>query len=331
MELVHIWIGLVGLVIILYVVLDGFTLGIGMLFPIAADERERDVMMNAIAPVWDANQTWIVFGGGALFATFPLIYTVLFSALYVPLLTFIFGLIFRGVAFEFRATSGRKTQWNSSFFWGSMVATFAQGVTLGAYIGGIEVKDGLFAGGAFDWFTPFSITVGFALISGYILLGATYLIIKTEGAVQARAYAQARWAAWVVAGFMAIVSLWTPDVDPAIPARWFSEPRIYFIWIFPLMGLTAFIALHVAISRKREVWPFVFTLLLFLSAYVGLQAALYPYAVLPDITIYEAAAQPKTMIFTLWGVGLILPFVLGYTIYSYSVFRGKVDAGEGYH
>lgn len=331
MELTHIWIGLVGLVVILYVVLDGFTLGVSILFPFAKDETERDLMMNTIAPVWDANQTWIVFGGGALFAAFPMIYTVMFSALYIPLLTFLFGLIFRGVAFEFRANSTKKQQWNTAFFWGGITATFGQGVTLAAYISGIEVQNGQFAGGAFDWFTPFTIFVGLALIIGYVLLGSTYLIIKTNGKVQKRAYAQATAAAWGVAACMIVVSFWTPAVDPQIPVRWFSEPRIYFIWIFPLLGVCAFAYLLISLKKRSEIGPFVGSLLLFLSAYLGLQAAMFPYAIPPSVTIYEAASQPKTMMFTLWGVGIVIPVVLAYTIYSYSVFRGKVTAEGGYH
>jgi cytochrome d ubiquinol oxidase subunit II len=331
MNLVHLWIALVGLVIILYVVLDGFTLGVGILFPFAQDETERDMMMNSIAPVWDANQTWIVFGGGALFAAFPMIYTVLFSALYVPLLTFLFGLIFRGVAFEFRANSSRKIPWNRSFFLGSVVAAFAQGLTLGAYISGIRMEMNTFAGGPFDWLSPFSIMVGIALVFGYALLGATYLIFKTEGAVQQRAYRQALAATLVVGGFMALVSIWTPYRDPAIWTRWLSQPRIYFIWVFPLLGAAAFIGLLGELKkREKEMVPFIASIALFLSAYVGLQAAIFPYAILPTVTVYEAAAQPKTQIFTLWGVVIVLPVVLGYTVYSYRVFKGKVVAGEGY-
>jgi cytochrome d ubiquinol oxidase subunit II len=330
MDLIHLWIGLVGLVIILYVILDGFSLGVGILFPTAAHEKERDMMMNSIAPVWDANQTWIVFGGGALFATFPMIYSVLFSALYVPLLTFLFGLIFRGVAFEFRANAQRKTLWNRAFFWGSLVAAFAQGLTLGAYISGIKVKEGLFAGGPFDWLNPFSVMVGLALIAGYALLGSTYLIIKSTGEVHERANRQARVSAWLVAAFMVIVSIWTPFHDPQLSARWFSEPRVYFIWVFPLAGVVAFFLLHMSLRKQRPIAPFVCSVVLFLSAYLGLQAAIYPYAILPHVTIYAAAAQRETLLFTLWGVVIVLPVVLGYILYSYWVFRGKAAAEEGY-
>ncbi len=331
MDLVHVWLCLVGLVIILYVILDGFTLGVGLLFPSARTEEERDVLMASIAPVWDANQTWIVFGGGALFASFPMVYTVLFSALYVPLLTFIFGLIFRGVAFEFRAHSSHKITWNRAFFAGSLVAVFAQGITLGGYISGTKVAGGVFAGGALDWLNPFTFMVGCALIAGYLLLGATYVVLKTTGIVQERAYRQAFVSALVVAAFMILVSVWTPIHDPGIPRRWFSEPRVYFIWSFPLLGLFAFFALMRGLRARRESTPFFWSIVLFISAYLGLLAALYPYAIPPSVTVQQAASQRETLIFTLWGVCIVLPVVLAYIIYSYWVFRGKVVAGEGYH
>jgi cytochrome d ubiquinol oxidase subunit II len=331
MDLVHTWIFLVGLVIILYVILDGFSLGAGILFLTAEDNSQRDTIMGSIAPVWDANQTWIVFGGGALFAAFPTTYAVLFSALYIPLLTFLFGLIFRGVAFEFRVNSKNKAAWDRAFSWGSLVATFAQGLTLGAYISGIKTVDGSFAGGAFDWFSPFSVMVGVALVFGYSLLGSTYLIMKTDGVVKIRAFEQAYRAVLIVAAFMIVVSIWTPLHNADIPARWFSSPRVYFIWLFPLLGVFAFVSLLRSLKQRREKSPFFFSVLLFFSAYVGLQAAVYPNAVLPDITIHQAASQGKTLLFTLWGVVVVLPVVLAYTIYSYWVFRGKVVEGEGYH
>jgi cytochrome bd ubiquinol oxidase subunit II len=193
------------------------------------------------------------------------------------------------------------------------------------------VADGYFAGGAFDWLHPFSIMVGLAIVTGYALLGAAFLLIKTTGAVQMRAFRQARMAALMVAGFMILVSIWTPLHDPTIAARWFSTPRIYFVWIFPLFGAISFFLLLRSIGQKREVMPFVCTVGLFLSAYFGLQTAIYPNAILPDVTIYQAASQRETQIFTLIGVGLILPIVVFYSLYSYWVFRGKVTAGEGYH
>jgi cytochrome bd ubiquinol oxidase subunit II len=331
MFMINLWFCLVGVVVILYVILDGFSLGVGILFPTAEDEHQRDVMMGSIGPIWDVNQTWIVFGATALFATFPLIYTVLFSALYVPLFTFLFGLVFRGVAFEFRANSVNKKAWNRAFFIGSSVAAFAQGLTLGAFVSGIKVQDGVFVGGAFDWLSPFNILVGLALIAGYALLGACYLIIKTTGDVQKRAYQQAWAAAWAVLAFMLIVSVWTPFRAPDIMARWWTEPRIYFVWLFPVTGTVGFVLLLQSIKKESESKPFIFTVILFLSAYLGLQSGVYPFAVLPDITLVEAAAQPLTQKITLIGALAILPFVLGYTLYSYWIFRGKVTDDIIYH
>ncbi|MFZ3045925.1 MAG: cytochrome d ubiquinol oxidase subunit II [Desulfatirhabdiaceae bacterium] len=331
MDLIHVWLCLVGLVVILYVILDGFSLGVGLLFLFAHNEDERDALMNSIAPVWDANQTWIVFGGGALFASFPLIYTVLFSALYIPLLTFLFGLIFRGLAFEFRAASGRKGAWNKAFFGGSLIATVSQGIVLGAYLSGIQTDHGLFSGGTFDWLNGFSVMTGIALVAGYCLLGSTYLILKTTGDVQHRAFRQAFWSAVAVAFFMVVVSIWTPVHDPSFVTRWMSEPRVYVIWVFPVMGLIAMTVLFIHLKKQSETIPFISSLFVFLSAYAGLQAAIYPYAILPSVTLYDAAAQTETLKFTLWGVFIVLPVVLAYIIHGYWVFRGKVAAGSLYH
>ncbi len=330
MDLIILWACLLALAILLYVVLDGFSLGIALLFPTARNEEERDTMMNSIAPVWDANQTWLVFGGGALFIAFPMIYGVLFSGLYIPLLTFIFGLIFRGVTFEFRANATRKRSWNTAFFLGSLVAVIAQGLTLGGVLSGTKVAEGQFAGGPFDWLNPFSVTVGLALIAGYILLGSTYLIIKTEGPVQESAYHKAFRAAWVVLLFQVLFTLWTPFHYPSALTNWINPPRIYFIWAFPLMGLLAFFGLIKSLKARREVPPFVFSAIFFFAGYLGLIASIYPYAIPPSITFQEAAAQQETLRFTLWGVILVLPLVLGYTVYSYVVFRGKVRK-EGYY
>jgi len=329
-NLIHVWVFLVGLVVILYVLLDGFSLGVGLLFPSAENETEQDVLIGTIAPVWDANQTWIVFGGGALFASFPMIYTVLFSALYIPLFTFLFGLIFRGVAFEFRSHSHKKKIWNHAFFWGSLMAAFAQGMTLGGYISGIQVRDNLFAGGPFDWLTPFSVMTGVALVTGYVLLGATYVVIKTTGPVQARAYRQAFLAACGVALFIATVFIWTPYHNPGIIDAWLSRPRVYVVWIFPVLGMTSFVFLFAHLKKRSETQPFIWSLMVFLSAYLALQSAIFPYAILPGVSVYEAASQSETLSFTLWGVALILPVVLGYIFYSYRVFHGKIAYGEGY-
>jgi cytochrome d ubiquinol oxidase subunit II len=330
MNLVTVWACLVALTILLYVVLDGFSLGVALLFPSAKDEEERDVMINSVAPVWDANQTWLVFGGGALLVAFPMIYGVLFSALYIPLLTFIFGLIFRGVTFEFRANATRKEPWDKSFFLGSLVAVVAQGLTLGGFLSGTKVVEGRFAGASLDWLNLFSVMVGIALIAGYILLGSTYLIIKTIGAVQERAYKQAFWSALIVLGFQILVTFWTPLHYPSVLTHWFSTPRIYFIWTFPLLGLIAFYGLIKSLKTRRESLPFLCSAALFLAGYLGLIASIYPYAIPPSITFQEASAQHETLRFTLWGVIIVLPVVLAYIVYSYAVFRGKV-AKEGFY
>ena len=324
MDLVTIWSCLVALIIILYVVLDGFGLGVALLFPTTRDEEERDLLIGSIAPVWDANQTWLVFGAGALFVAFPMVYGVLFSALYIPLFTFVFGLIFRGTTFEFRESAFRKGIWNKVFFLGSLIAVGSQGLTLGGVISGIEVEAGRFAGGSFDWLNAFSITVSVALIAGYILLGSTYLIIKTTGQVQERAFNQARWSALAVLGFQVVVTIWTPLHYSSVLINWITPPRIYYIWTFPAVGLIAFFILIRSLKARREILPFVCSVFLFLAGYLGLIASLYPYAIPPSLTLQEAIAQQETLVFTLWGASIILPVVLGYSIYSYSVFRGKV-------
>ena len=330
MDLVTTWACLLALAFILYVILDGFSLGIGLLFPGARSEEERDLMMNSITPVWDANQTWLVLGGGAVFVAFPTVYTVLFPALYIPLMTLLFGLIFRGVTFEFRANATRKQIWSRAFFFGSLVAVVSQGLALGGVISGTVVAEGRFAGGPFDWLNPFSVFVGMALVAGYTLLGATYLIIKTTAEVQNRAYRQAFRAAIFVLGCQVLVTVWTPLHYPAVMTYWLNPPRIYFIWIFPLMGLSAFYGLMKSLKNRREIEPFIYTVILFLAGYLGLISSLYPFAIPPAVTFREASAQKETLRLGFWAVIIVLPVVLAYTGYSYSVFRGKVGK-EGYH
>jgi cytochrome d ubiquinol oxidase subunit II len=331
MDLIYGWGFLIAMAMILYVILDGISLGVALLFPLVAGEKERTTLMETIAPVWDANQTWLVFGGGAIFAAFPTVYAVLSSALYIPLITFIMGLIFRGVAFEFRAEAKQKGRWDRAFFLGSLVAVLSQGMTLGGILTGIKVTEGQFAGGPFDWLNLFSVMVGIALIPGYIMLGSTYLIIKTTGSVQDRAYIHALWSGLAVLGFMAVVTVWTPFHYPLVWETWFSAPRIYFVWAFPLLGLISAYALIRSLKGGRESTPFICVIGLFLSGYLGLITSLYPYAIPPYVTIREAAAQPETMRFTLWGASIVLPMVIAYVIYSYAVFRGKVGEGERYY
>ena len=331
MVLIDIWAGLVGFAMILYVLLDGISLGVGLLFPAAANEDERTTLIATISPVWDANQTWLVFGGAAIFAAFPVLFGVLASALYIPLMTFIMGLIFRGVTFEFRADAASKRPWDRAFFWGSLVAVLSQGIMLGGILTGIKVSGGEFGGSPLDWLNPFSVMVGIALIPGYIMLASCYLIIKTTGAIQRRAYRHAFWSTLAVLFFMAVVTIWTPYHYPLVWKHWFAPPRIYFVWCFPLMGLIAVYKLLASLKTARETAPLVCAVGLFLSGYFGLATSLYPYVIPPAITIWDAAAQRETLLFTLWGAIVVLPLVIGYDVYSYFVFRGKVGSGEGYY
>jgi cytochrome d ubiquinol oxidase subunit II len=301
------------------------------LFPFTHNEEERDTLMNSIAPVWDANQTWLVFGGSSLFVAFPLIYGVLFSALYIPLFTFLYGLIFRGVSFEFRINAKRKYIWHKVFFLGSLTAVAAQGLILGGVLTGTKIAGSHFAGDPFDWLNPFSIAAAIGLIAGYILLASTYLIIKTTGVIQDRAYSKAFRSSLVVLFFQSLMIIWTPFQYPKVLTNWLSSPRVYFIWLFPALGLLAFFGIIKSLRARRELMPFVFSVVFFFAGYLGLFASIYPYAVPPGITFYDAAAQRETLEFTLWGAAMILPVVLGYTIYRYTVFKGKVGKEGHYH
>jgi cytochrome d ubiquinol oxidase subunit II len=330
MALVNVWAGLIALAVFLYVILDGVSLGVGLLFPTARGEKERSVLMNSIWPVWDANQTWLVFGGGAIFVAFPVVYGVLSSALYIPLFVFLCGLIFRGVTFEFRAEATRKEPWNTSFFLGSLVAVLSQGFMLGGILTEISVRGDQFAGGPLDWLNLFSIMVGIALIPGYIMLASTYLLIKTDGPIRERSYKYALWSGTSVLVFMAIVTVWTPYHYPLVWTNWFSPPRVYFVWIFPLFGLIAAFQLARSLRSRKEVKPFLYSICLFLSGYLGLATSLYPYAIPPTVTLQQAAAQRETLRFALWGAGICLPVVVAYIVYSYWVFRGKVSESDSY-
>ena len=331
-ELTLIWAGILGFAVFMYVLMDGFDLGIGILFPFAPGEPARDQMMDSVAPVWDGNETWLVLGGAGLMAAFPLAYGILLPALYLPLLLMLIALVFRGVAFEFRykARTSRWI-WNHAFFLGSTFATFAQGLVLGAFVHGFQVEGMRFTGGVFDWLSPFSLFCGLALVAGYGLLGACWLILKTEGPVQDWAYRSARLLLLVVVAAVAVVSLWTPFLNPEIKARWFSWPNLAYLSPVPIVTAALTLALWRAIRRRNERQPFLMALGLFLLAYAGLAISLWPNAVPPDITLWEAASPPETQIFLLVGVAVLIPITLAYTAYSYYVFRGKVRPGEGYH
>jgi cytochrome d ubiquinol oxidase subunit II len=332
-----VWIGILGFAIALYVILDGFDLGIGILFPFAPTDEERDQMINSIAPFWDGNETWLILGGGGLWIAFPKAFAIIMPALYIPVILMLLALIFRGVAFEFRHVSKPNHKpWDIAFSLGSALAAFSQGLILGGLIQGIAVSDGKFSGGPLDWLTPFSIMCGLGLMVGYALLGAGFLIIKTVGPVQERSREQA---ARLLAGlllYIAVVSIWTPLQEPRIAERWFSFPNLFFFSPVPLLtALFAFLCYR-GIKTGREILPFVMSIGLFFLAYTGLAISKFPYLVPPasgsqGLDIWQTAAAPESQIFVLIGVLILLPVILSYTVLSYWAFQGKVRPGEGYH
>lgn len=332
-DLTLLWAIIILFGILMYVVMDGFDLGIGILFPFFGNDDDRDVMMNTVAPVWDGNETWLVLGGAGLLAAFPLAYSVILSAFMLPLIFMLLGLIFRGVAFEFRfkASPARRHFWDKAFIGGSLVATFFQGVTLGAYLDGVDVVGRQFSGGAFDWFRPFPLFTGLGLIVAYAMLGCAWLVMKTDGRLQERMIALARPLALVLLAVIAVVSLWTPIAHEEIRARWFSLPNLYWFVPVPVLVLVCTWFLLRALEGRPQAGPFVLTLCLVFLGYSGLGISLWPNIIPPDIDLWEAAGPPQSQGFALVGALFILPIILTYTAWSYYVFRGKVRAGEGYH
>jgi cytochrome d ubiquinol oxidase subunit II len=327
-----IWAALIGTAVAMYVILDGFDLGIAILFPFTKNERERDQMMNTVAPFWDGNETWLILGGGGLWVAFPQAYAVIMPAFYIPVIFMLLGLILRGVAFEFRWIGrSSKVYWNYAFTWGSILAAFAQGVILGGLIQGVTVRNGQFAGGSFDWATPFAFMCGIAVIAGYALLGATWLIMKTEKKIAERAREQAKYALVAVLIFMGIVSLWTPAMSERIADRWFSIPNILYLWPIPAITVFVAVACWIWIERGREYAPFFSSIVLFLLGYLGIVISNFPYLVPPSLTVWQTAAVPASQVFMLIGTVFLLPIILGYVAFVYWAFRGKVREGEGYH
>jgi cytochrome bd ubiquinol oxidase subunit II len=326
-----IWAALLGTAVALYVILDGFDLGIGILFPFAGSDAEHDQMMASVAPFWDGNETWLVLGGAGLLVAFPPAYAVIMPAFYIPVIVMLLALVMRGVTFEFRGIANRKGRWNVVFAVASTLAAFCQGVILGGFVRGVPIADGQYAGGPLDWATPFAAVCGLGVVAGYALTGATWLAMKTEGALAAHSRAQARVLLIAVLVFMGIVSLWTPLAVPRIAARWFSWPNILFLWPVPIVtALVAFFAWK-WLGEAREVRPFFCAIALFLLGYLGLAISTFPYLVPPSLTIWAAAAAPASQIFMLIGTLFLLPIILGYTGFIYWLFRGKVRAGESYH
>lgn len=331
MDLTVIWAFIIAFAVFAYVVMDGFDLGIGILFPAFAVGRERDKAMNSIAPVWDGNETWLVLGGGGLFAAFPLAYAVILPATYPLIIAMLLGLVFRGVAFEYRwRDPGHQGFWDAAFTGGSLVAAMAQGMTLGALLQGIEVVDRNYAGSWFDWLTPYTLLCGLGVVAGYALLGSTWLIWKLEGNEQAHARKLASRAAIATIVLMGAVSLYNVFLNAEYAARWLTAPEIYFA--APVPFVTAIIAISMirAISRERNSKPFWLALALFFFGMAGLGVTMWPYVVPPGLTIWDAAAPERSQIFMLIGVAITMPLIIGYTAWAYWVFRGKVS-DEGYH
>jgi cytochrome d ubiquinol oxidase subunit II len=339
LDLPLVWAAILAIAVLLYVMLDGFDLGIGILFPFAGSRSERDVMMASVAPVWDGNETWLVLGGGGLFAAFPFAFAAIMPALYIPILIMLLALILRGVAFEFRL-HGRargKPFWTAAFTVGSLAATVAQGLVLGGFIQGVTLKDGRFAGGPFDWLTPYTLLVAAGLVAGYALLGAAWLIWRTEDELHGRAR---RWA-WLslaaVAVLLAAVSLATLYIHPRVALRWgwedgrFDLARLAPLLPVPLLGLAGLALAALGLRRGSHGWPFAGAVLMFLSGYLGLAAGFFPNIVPYAMTFRQAANPDNTLGLLLVGAAILLPAIVGYSLWVYWIFRGKVSADEGYH
>ncbi len=339
LDLPLIWAGILALAVLIYVLLDGFDLGIGILFPFAGSPAERDVMMDTVAPVWDGNETWLVLGGGGLFAAFPLAYATVMPALYIPIILMLLALILRGVAFEFRLRARKrgKAFWTGAFTAGSLTAAIAQGLVLGGFIQGVTLKDDAFAGGPFDWLTPYSLLVAAGLVAGYALLGAAWLIWRTEDELHGRARLWARICAVLVAVLLLAVSAATLFVHPLIAARWgyvggsFDLAQLGPRLPIPALGLVGLLILAHGLARKGHFTPMLGAWIVFLSGYLGLAAGFFPNIVPYSLTFREAANADNALALLLGGGVILLPAIIGYSLWVYWIFRGKVTAGEGYH
>ncbi len=331
MDLTVVWAFIIAFAVFAYVVMDGFDLGIGILFPTFKAGRERDRAMNSIAPVWDGNETWLVLGGGGLFAAFPLAYAVILPATYPLIIAMLLGLVFRGVAFEYRwRDPAHQAFWDKAFAGGSLVAALAQGMTLGALLQGIEVEGRAYAGSWWDWLTPYTLLTGLGTVAGYALLGGTWLIWKLDGEEQAHARKLAiRWGAATIV-LMGAVSLYNITLNADYAERWLSAPEIYYVAPVPILTAIVAVSMLRAILKDRNSKPFWLGIALFFLGMSGLGVTIWPYAVPEALTIWDAAAPYRSQAFMLVGVALTLPLIIAYTAWAYWVFRGKV-ADEGYH
>jgi len=326
------WAAIISFGLFVYVALDGFDLGIGLIFPVFPDEEERNMMMHSVAPVWDGNETWLVLGGAALYAAFPVAYGVALSALYLPIVMMLVCLIFRGVSFEIRGKAKRTKQlWDLSFIAGSAGAAFFQGVILGAYLQGIPVTNASFSGDSFFWLQPFNVLTGLGLMATYSLLGACWLIMKTQGDLQRRLYRLVAPLTVVLLVFIIGVSIWTPMISVQIMQRWFQSGLFSRLIVVPFLVAIVAIGMFIAIRRRLEKTAFVLTLLLVLLGYIGLLVSVWPYAIPFTITLADAAAPRSSQVFTLVGAVVILPVILVYTTAGYWIFRKKVQQGAQYH
>lgn len=326
----QVWFVILALFLFLYVMLDGFDLGVGILSLTSSDEERRSLLMTSLGNIWDANETWLVLMGGALFGAFPLAYGTILSALYIPIFMMIFGLIFRAVAFEFREHSQRKLLWNFAFGAGSFLAALGQGFALGSVIEGIAVDEaGHFIGSTWDWLDWRSLLVALTLIQGYVLIGSTYLILKTEGDLQKTHFRTAKLAAITTVIGAILITIATPIVYEAVRTRLFSPPLVYVFAVIPVLGVVLVGLLLRSLNQEEEVTPFIWTILIFLLTFIGLGLIVFPYIIPTQITIYQAAAAPSALVFMLTFIGVLIPIMLFYNIYNYVVFRGKV-AGSAY-
>jgi cytochrome d ubiquinol oxidase subunit II len=331
-DIATVWAFIIAFSVFVYVVMDGFDLGLGMLFPLFPRKEDRDVMMNSVAPVWDGNETWLVLGGGGLMAAFPLAYAVLMPALYTPIIIMLLGLVFRGVAFEFRwRTTRERNLWDIAFAGGSLLATLAQGIALGAILQGVVVNGRNYGGGWWDWLTPFSVLTGLALVAGYGLLGATWLVMKTEGELRERAYTLSWWLLFAMLGAIGAVSIATPFLNSEYAARWFAWPNILATAPVPIAVAGVTLLLLRSLAARQDYRPFFLSLALFALSYAGLGISMWPYIVPRSITIWQAAAPDNSLVFMSYGIAVLVPLILAYTGWAYYVFRGKVQAGAGYH
>jgi cytochrome bd ubiquinol oxidase subunit II len=330
-DLPLVWFGLIGTALFLYVLLDGFDLGVGILFPFAPTDQCRDRMMNSIAPFWDGNETWLVLGGGGLFAAFPLAYAILMPALYIPVIFMLLGLIFRGVAFEFRFKARKSRRiWDYAFHFGSLAATFMQGIILGAFVQGVRVEGRSFAGAAFDWLNAYSVMTGMALVFGYALLGGTWLVMKTNGITQGWARKCAAYVLGYVGLFLVVVSVSMPMMNADVKTLWFSLPNLFYLLPIPVLTACFFMMIWRDLHRGRECRPFFLSLGVFLMGYIGLGLSLWPWLVPFAVTFRQAAAAAASQSLLLIGTAIMLPVVLTYTAFCYYLFRGKASH-EGYY